>query len=418
MRILHLVHQYPPEYIGGVELYTHTVAHYQARLGHTVTVVTGSSAEDGGHHRQVEDGVEVIALHNGVADPRGRFLATLSNDAAAVAALIHARQPDLIHVQHLMGLPAALLGSIRAAGIPYLITLHDYWWICANAQLLTNYSQTRCDGPIAYLNCTRCLIARSGQPYLWAAAPVPWGLLVQRARLLGNWVANAGALVAPSEFVRSWYERHGAPAGRTIVVPHGVDPPDAWTPRPRAEATKVRFLYLGGIAPQKGVHIALDAFRRVRGAAEFHVAGDLGVDPPYAKQLQALAPPNVRFLGRLDRVTLWDALSAADILVTPSLWHETFCFVVHEAFAAGIPVMAARIGALQDVVRDGIDGILLPPGAPDRWATAMQALVDDPAQIKAMRGQGRRPISVASHMEQLEHIYAGVLAGTHGKNHE
>jgi hypothetical protein len=78
----------------------------------------------------------------------------------------------------------ALLKAIKARAIPFVVTLHDYWWICANAQLLTNYNPQICAGPEAYVNCARCALARSGVPHLWPAIPPLSGLLSWRSRLL------------------------------------------------------------------------------------------------------------------------------------------------------------------------------------------------------------------------------------------
>ena len=80
-------------------------------------------------------------------------------------------RPDLVHVQHLMGFPVQLLHLLRQRRIPYVVTLHDYWWICANAQLLTNYGQQICDGPRLWLNCGRCALARAGYGCVMAGCP-------------------------------------------------------------------------------------------------------------------------------------------------------------------------------------------------------------------------------------------------------
>jgi hypothetical protein len=81
-----------------------------------------------------------------------------------------------------MGLPGATLDLLRARGLPYVVTLLDFWWFCANAQLVTNFDHTVCSGPAWWTNCTRCAVARSDSPLAWAASPL---LLLADPTLLG-----------------------------------------------------------------------------------------------------------------------------------------------------------------------------------------------------------------------------------------
>ena len=65
---------------------------------------------------------------------------------------LDAFKPDLVHVQHLLGLPASLIDEVVKLGIPFLVTLHDYWWVCANANLLTNYDGQACQAVLGFIS--------------------------------------------------------------------------------------------------------------------------------------------------------------------------------------------------------------------------------------------------------------------------
>ncbi len=93
----------------------------------------------------------------------------------------------------------------------------------------------------------------------------------------------------------------------------------------------------------------------------------------------------------------------------PSLWYETFSFLVSEAFAAGVPVIASRIGPLADRVRDGVDGLLAPPGDVLAWRAALQRLVDGPELLNDLRGNIRCPTTLAEHVKEVESLYRAVL---------
>ena len=260
------------------------------------------------------------------------------------------------------------------------------------------------------MNCTRCAVARNGSAVGWLAAPVLWPALARRTILLRAQLQDAAALLAPSQFVADWYATHGIAGSSLHTLLWGVAPPAGdlppWQPQPG-----LRLLYVGGIAPNKGVHVVLRALANVRGAVTIDIAGDVTQHPDYVAELHQLADDRVHFLGRLDRPQVWQALATADVVVVPSLWHETFCLVAHEARLAGAPVLASRMGALQEAVRDDVDGLLLPPGDSAAWAAAVQRLVDQPAVLTAWRRQVRPPLPFAAHVAQVAHLYTDVVDG-------
>ena len=411
MHVLHLVHQYPPDSVGGTEYYTRALARKLARRGHQVTVFYRRNAPGTGQDSWTEEDVRVRVAWSGVLSPTARFLATFRDPSVmnTFERALEESGPDVVHVQHLMGLPVALLRLIQRAGIPFLVTLHDYWWVCANAQLLTNYSQQVCDGPRMYLNCAQCVLARAGRPRSWPAAPVAGGLLAWRNRLLHQGLKAARKLIAPTKFVRRWYAAHGVKSDDIVAIPHGVDLPKTGTHVGHRTGGSTRFVYIGGLSWQKGVHILVEAFGGVRGSAELWVAGDESLAPGYVSRLRTQASPNVRFLGKLTQEEVQAMLVQADAVVVPSLWYETFSLIAHEAFAAGVPVVASRLGALAEAVREGVDGLLVPPGDVAAWRAALQRLMAEPDLLPRLRANVRRPVTLEEHVDRIESVYAGLV---------
>jgi glycosyltransferase involved in cell wall biosynthesis len=411
VKVLHLVHQYLPEFVGGTELYTQALTHALAQQGWETAIFHRAYRDSRSLSVEVTTGIPIFAAAAGPISVTHRFLATWRHPLLHRhwAAALDAFQPDLVHVQHLMGLPTSLIGLLQKRRIPYVVTLLDYWWLCANANLLTNYDQRPCHGPQAYLNCTRCAVARTGRSAAWGAAPALWTLLADRSRKLNEILDHADALLAPSDFVRRWYTDHGAPAHHLQTARWGVIPPDtAYTSR-RQDGAPLALLYVGGIAPNKGVHTVLEALRGVSGNLRLSIAGDTSTHPDYAAQLRRIADSRVTFLGRLSRNEVWQAMANADAVVVPSLWHETFCLVAHEALMAGAPVLASAMGALTEAVRDGVDGLLLPPGDVSAWRQAIQHLVNQPQTLQQLRTNVVAPRQFDEHVEQVESIYRQVL---------
>jgi glycosyltransferase involved in cell wall biosynthesis len=220
---------------------------------------------------------------------------------------------------------------------------------------------------------------------------------------------SADCLIAPTKFVQRWYAAHGTPTDKLVTIPPGLEYPTITSQRGQASSGPMRFAYIGGLSHQKGVHTLTEAFTGIKGAAELWIAGDESFNPDYVAQLRALATPNVRFLGKLTRKEVWDTLAQADVVTVPTLWYETFSFIVSEAFAMGVPVVASRLGPLVDRVRDGTDGLLLPPGDVAAWRKTLQRLVDEPDLQAHLRANVEPPMRLKDHVERVESLYTRLV---------
>ncbi|MBK8930750.1 MAG: glycosyltransferase [Chloroflexi bacterium] len=250
MRILHVVHQYPPDDVGGTELYTQTLADWQAAQGHHTAVFTPSPQPptDPALNQAHENGVQVYRLKLGPESRTRVFWRTFgqSQVMAGFTAVLDQEQPDLIHIQHLMGLPAGLVDVIIRAGIPYVVTLHDYWYLCANAQLLTNYDQTICEGPDWWLNCARCALARAGHPQAVAAVPALAPLLALRQQKLQRVLKQARAIITPANLRPDCMRETAVPHKKSTSCPTALScrrsfPAAQTRPIPSASLTSAVF---------------------------------------------------------------------------------------------------------------------------------------------------------------------------------
>lgn len=422
MRILHVLHQYLPDHVGGTEHYARTLALAQGEMGHQVAIYYRASGVGRHLDRELLDGIPVYRAVRGSFSPAGRFRSTLGDRflAGTLDQVISETQPDLVHVHHLMGLPAhAFLET--GSDAPLVVTLHDYWWICANAQLVTDYDRQVCTGPRWWVNCARCGLAKAGTGTAGflrgipgqVLAPIVAPVFARRAALLGRLIPHVAAWIAPTAFVANWHLAHGFPPGRMHVVGHGIElPPARLGPAPGQNGrTASRFAYIGGLAHQKGVHVLVDAFNDLPPSARLTIAGDETAFPDYCAFLRKRSRhPGIQFVGRLDREGVWQNLGQADVLVVPSLWYETSSLVVQEAFATGTPVVAADHGALAERVQHGTDGLLIPPGDVLALRRALQSLMDDPKLLARLRSGIKPVMDVTEHLRQTEQVYQRVIA--------
>lgn len=273
--------------------------------------------------------------------------------------LIRQHRPDVVHFHNLF--PALSPSVLRAAtgGAPILATLHNYRLLCLPGTFLRR-------GQI----CELCL------------GRVPWPGFVYRCyrgSLAGSGVMATSLSVhrvlrsfdvpqrylAVSEFLRFKYLQAGFPPERVLVKPNF-----AW-PAPRRQGPGEWFLYLGRLSSEKGLSVLFKAWRPSLG--RLLVAGD----GPEADRLREVAPAGIEMLGFIAPADVSSLLSGARALVVPSIWYEGHPRGILEAYAAGVPVIASRIGALPEAVEEGSTGFLVPPNEPVALRQAMERLLDD-----------------------------------------
>lgn len=411
MRLLFVVHQSLPRWMGGTELYTQQLAEALVRRGHVLRVFAREFGARGLERDELH-GVVIDRVHTPTRSDAALFRATFgaAEIERAFGRVLAEFQPDAVHFHHLLGLPAALFWRAVQAGLPTVITLHDYWFVCSNTKLLTNDDDQLCAGPRAWINCARCGLARLDMRAAFPAAPLIAPLFAARDWVVRRVLQRADRLIAPSRFLRDVHLRFGVKPERVRVVPTGIQPPP-FPPSPRdASRNELRVLYVGALLPLKGVHVLVEAFNGLPPEAQLRIVGDPERDAAYARRLRAQAHhPGIRFLGALERDRVWARLAEADVVAVPSLWYENSPLVVQEAFAVRRPVLASRLGALAELVRDGVDGWLIPAGDVEAWRKALVRLAQRPAKIEQLQS-GISPVRTVDHLARdMEAVYAGLL---------
>lgn len=312
--------------------------------GHEVTVWTPSPEEAAGVSGRVRSGAGAIWSPHA---------------AAAVRRLVGRHRPDVVHVHNLF--PMLSPAAIRAAATETAVvaTLHNYRLLCLPATFV-----------------------RDGQPCEACLGHLPWRGV--RYRCYRDSALGSGALatsigvhrglgtfdrvrrfLAVSEFVRRKHVEAGFPSDRILVKPNF-----SWA-APRREGPGEYFLYLGRLSPEKGVRILLDAWRAR--SAPLVIAGG----GPQLAWLRRHAPAPVRLLGDVAPAEVAGLFAGARALLMPSLAYEGSPRAVLEAYAAGVPVLASRVGSLTEIVHDDVSGLVLDAREPGDWREAVDQLLDD-----------------------------------------
>jgi len=176
-----------------------------------------------------------------------------------------------------------------------------------------------------------------------------------------------------------------------------------------------RIGYIGRIVPFKGVHVLLNAFEKLEGPAELHIYGRLDEDLVYASERQKKANQDaqIKFKGAYSHHELGSVLSEIDVLVVPSIVHETFCLTVREGLIAGVPVIASNIGGIPDAIDHGRNGFLFQPGNAGELTFHLQAIMNQPQLLAQLRA-GMIPVkTVKQEVEELVWSYKELLTSSY-----
>ncbi|NEU11689.1 glycosyltransferase family 4 protein [Methylobacterium sp. BTF04] len=316
---------------------------------------------------------------------------------AAVVAATRAFRPDVVHIHNVFPLISpGVHAAIRATGTATVQTLHNFRITCANGIMMRDSAPCeRCIDGSPY-NAVRYRCYRGSRLGSLAVARM---IDVHRRR--GTWARDVDRFIALSAFARDRFLAAGVPASRIRVKPNGLADPGVPKNGPRSG-----ILFVGRFSTEKGIAPLIAAAALTR--APIRVIGE----GPLEAMLRDV--PNLTLIGYRDRDAVRKAMEAAAALVVPSLCYEGLPMVIAEAFAVATPVVASRIGALADLVVDGVTGLHAEAGDPADLARALDRIIDEPHTTARMGAAARetyeRTWTEASVTAQALTIYRDAIA--------
>ena len=312
-------------------------------------------------------------------------------------------KPDLVYTIYLSFtfLPRILRIAKREFGLPVLYRLSDYHMFCASYLFFRDNQ-----------SCTECLARPWSAVRHKCVHGSRFGSFLRALQMRVNrWrkdYGNVDYFICPSQYMREMLVKHGPfPEGKVKHLPTFTG--DLFRQGGTAPSGKPYVLYFGAIVPAKGMDVLLKAFNRIpRPEFGLRLVGD--VEEAYRQHLLTLLDeahrPLVSLEGELKGEALWDALRGAACVVHPVLWFENMPNSILEAMSAGKPVIASGIGSMTELVEDGVNGELVPPGDAAALALALQKAAD-PKWVSAM-SRGARERYLQNHTPE-KHL--SVLTG-------
>jgi glycosyltransferase involved in cell wall biosynthesis len=346
---------------------------YQIAGGEDTTVAAEKSLLESHGHMVVFHEVSNIEIAG--AWSRAKVAGQVIYNRAArrrVADELARHRPDIVHVHNFFPLLSpSVYYACRAAGVPVVQTLHNYRLLCSNALFFR-------DGR----PCEDCLGKTVPWPGVWhgcyrqsRAATVPVVAMLTAHRAFGTWRKAVDRYIVMTEFAREKFIAGGLPADRIVVKPHFVDP----APAP-GEGRGGYALYAGRLSQEKGVQTLLSAWKQIGSTLPLKIVGDGPL---------ATAQGGGEWLGRRSREEVFELMREAAVLIFPSICYETFGIAIAEAFAAGTPVIASRLGSMASLVEHGRTGLHFEAGNADDLAKQVRWFLEHPVEAQQMRRAAR-----------------------------
>jgi len=396
---------------GGAEGYMLDLADLQRQHGHDVAFF-GMDHPDNDKPQQFAASfpatVELEPPPPGVARVRAAARMVWSTSASrGMRQVLRQFRPDVVHCHNVYHqLSPSVLAPVRQAGIPCVMTLHDYKLACPSYQLLDHgrLCEACVTGGLWQAARRRCKDDSLGASTLLSAES--W-----LHRVTGAW-SPVDLFVCPSRFLADVMSRAGVFPERMRVVNHFVDLEQLMTSSSSVVAgagAGEGLVFAGRLSPEKGVDVLIEALALMRAPATLQVAGDGPARAGLEELAARRAPGRVVFRGRLPKDELARLVARSAVSVVPSPWHENQPMTVLESFAAGVPVVSSDLGGLPELVRDGTEGRVVPAEDPAALAAALDGLLADPAGARAMglaaRARLASEFSPEAHLGRLAAVY-------------
>jgi glycosyltransferase involved in cell wall biosynthesis len=434
---LHVPYTYFPDASGGTEVYVRALAQRLSACGYPSAVAAPGAAPA----TYVDGGVRVYRF---ATDVRSRLeLAYGVPDEIAAegfGTIVAQARPDIVHLHALTAAVSERLVDVaHAAGARVVFTYHTPTASCSRGTMML-FGKTPCDGVIESKRCTACALSGLGLPQILAhvAAAIPDAVYTPAMALAGHsklrsmlrmpgfiggsgrrfldFVGKVDHVVAVSQWVSEVLKRNGVPAGKITLSRQGIVMSEK-TPRPMRrhdQAKPLKIAYFGRIDRTKGPDLLVRALKIIPGANVrvdiFAIRQSAEPDRYYEwLETQARQDRRVNLRAGFSPDKVMDLMTEYDLIAVPSRWLETGPLVALEAFAAGVPVLGANLGGIAELVRDGVDGILVAPDDPAAWAATIRRLADDRHVIDVLRTEIASPRTTDGPADDMAKLYAHIL---------
>ncbi len=444
MKVVHVCGWYFPDSLGGTETYVSAVASRLRAAGHQV-LVAAPDPHSTAERAYPVDGLSVYRYPIPAAPTRDEAQhVTPARGAERFHAWLQHHHPDVVHFHTFVtGVGPHEIRAARATGARVLVTTHSgsLGFLCQRGTLMQWGSQP-CDGHVSPAKCAACALQHRGlpRPFADAVARLPPSasrlagripgrpgtllgmpdLIVRNQALQRQILRDVDAFVVLTDAAHRIVTSNDGVGARVVLnrlgMRGGAEELKRLRDMPRTRTRRhLVVAYVGRFDPIKGVHDLAAAVRALPSGAAVHVEfrGPISNlhELAVANEIKAIVGPDawVRFGDPIKPDHIFEYLREVDLLCCPSRTHEGGPTVALEAMAVGTPVIASAIGALAEILTDGVNGCLVPPNDSLALARALARIAADPARTIDV---WRRNLPEVRTMDDVVGQYLEMYAGT------
>lgn len=431
LKILKVIHGYPPLYSAGSEVYSQTLCNKLVHQGHEVIVFT---REENAYAQEYSV--------NWSSDPLcpeikiARINMAHSKDGYRHAAVDKAFRkiaiefnPDIVHIGHLNHLSTSIVYEAHQLGLPIVFTLHDFWLMCPRGQFLqTINSKTEelypvCDSQ-ENEKCARNCYWRYFSSQDNQEDISYWTGWVQRRmdHIRNDILPNIDLFHAPSQYLMNRF-LDGLPISpsKMVYLDYGFHR-ERLHGRLRVKNMPFTFGYIGTHKQAKGILHLLEAFHKLNHPqSELKIWGS-PLHPftnslkDYVSKMPLSVQKRIQWMGGYSNTNIvLDVFNHIDVIVVPSIWGENSPLVIHEALEAQVAVITADYGGMREYIHHKINGLLFEHRSPTKLAEQMDVLIKDPQLLSRIQSKGYIQSadghipSIEEHAEHMTSLYQQIL---------
>lgn len=409
MRLLHVCSHFPISYPGGITNYVRALCSSQSDLGHQVGVVSGPEPS---RHGALDSRTKVITH---VPRKMRPFAFTFTRTDPAVEDLfaeIASFGPDLIHVHSTVDMGANFYTALAALGVPYVVSLHDYYYLCPRV-FLQDRDGGVCGGPLRS-DCRKCVGALDQIEPVFRLArklgvrlpAIPSDGAVSRLDRMRRFLGGARRVLPVSRRVQEIFQESMPDAGYQVV--HIGNVTAHAKPEPKSPHSRARVAFLGTLNHMKGAAVLERLIDGVDNpGVEFHFYGRGDASVLERLKAKGLVDHGPYTAGDFDRI-----MREIDLGMALPVWEDNGPQVVMEMINYGTPVLATRRGGIPDFVTDR-NGRLFDPDSPAEVAQILGWLNGLTRDSLRTDFSGMEKLKTPEqHAQELVELYSGILGNS------
>ena len=413
-------------YRHGTERYVRTLSKALRGRGHEVKVLAGDprgESQTGGF------GSPVLGEPGAGAYPTSGWMAVLGSASAEAENWLAVERPDIVHFANPAQVGISLGHTAKRLGLPVVVTMMDFWWVCPRGTLMYR-GESFCTGAPGWRTCLQCishdhprkvmrffghlpdflasigLLAYGSRAMARGLPPGDIARWTRRRSFLTEFLREVDGIIFPSEATRDAIQPM-LDHDEWKMIPYGLEAQwfqTAPVPRARCEsANQLVIGFVGSLQYHKAPHLLLKALRKLGwNETRTTLAGSEDAPKYLAELKQEAEGLSVEFRGALGDVELRELLRSLDILVLPSLWAENLPFVLLEAQAARVPVLASDVPGIRERIPD--QRLLFRPNDAVSLAIALEGFLHDSNYQPPLT-----PLSVDEMAERTEAVYSRAI---------